>query len=165
VPALVQFANVGKTTLAVDINAVQTTIEVANADSFPDLNTAIGEIFYLALESIESGAIEVCTVTDIDKGTKLLTVVRGVGGTVSVPFVTGDLAENRVTKSTLEAFVQRTEDFGGGGGSSRIPVSETPPTNPEEGDQWYDSATGLVGVWVVGTNPAWVSDALLLNPE
>lgn len=46
----------------------------------------------------------------------------------------------------------------GGAGSSVI-ISDTPPLNPEEGDQWFDSKRGLLCVWYNDADGSqWVSD-------
>jgi lysophospholipase L1-like esterase len=53
---------------------------------------------------------------------------------------------------------------GGNGGGASVTISATPPADPDEGDQWYDSETGSLAVWdgtvwVGQSNPA-VSSAI-----
>lgn len=102
------FQNNASALLAASINTVETSIQVAAGfgASFP--SPTGGQYFYLTLED-NTGAIEVvqCTARAAD----ILTVVRGQEGTTGQAFsLTVTRCELRLTKATMEGFVQTSGD-------------------------------------------------------
>jgi hypothetical protein len=91
----------------------------------------------------------------VDKDFKIkngLVVVNGgtFGGTVTVASPT--LAEHAATKEYVDNAT----------GSPSIPVSDTTPSSPANGDLWFDSVTQRVHVYYNGT---WAAIATLADAE
>ncbi len=95
------FSNNGATTLAVAVNALDTTITVVDASKFP-----VGE-FKVTLETVDRSKNEIVLVTDVVGN--VLTVVRAQEGTVATDFPVDAKVENRVTAEWLNA-LQTTVD-------------------------------------------------------
>ena len=87
------FSNNGATTLAVAVNALDTTITVVDASKFP-----VGE-FKVTLETIDRSKNEIVLVTGVVGN--VLTVVRAQEGTVATDFPVDAKVENRVTAEWL----------------------------------------------------------------
>lgn len=103
------FANNASSLLAASIDDVDTTIQVSSGFGtlYPDPSTS--DWFLVALENAD-GDIEICRCTA--RTGDLLTVTRGQEGTVAQSWTNGQArVECRVTKETLEQFIQRTGDF------------------------------------------------------
>jgi hypothetical protein len=103
--ALVVFENNSNGTLLAAIDDSQTTITLAGGQgaNFPD--PAVDEIFYITLQNYAAQIVEICRVTD--RVGDVLTVVRGVDGTVPLAWPVADTAiQLRLTKETIERFVQ-----------------------------------------------------------
>jgi hypothetical protein len=50
------------------------------------------------------------------------------------------------------------DTISGGGGGSSVTVSDTAPTSPSDGDQWFDSADGSLSVYYNdGSSSQWIS--------
>jgi len=94
----VQFKNNSFTTLAVSIDADDTTVVVAEGTGASLPTIGVGEYFYATLTNT-AGDMEIIKVTARTDDT--LTVERGAEGTTGVPFVAGSLLENRFTAQTL----------------------------------------------------------------
>jgi hypothetical protein len=61
------------------------------------------------------------------------------------------------TYNATKGYWVSTESSGGGGGSS-VTVSDTAPTSPSDGDQWFDSADGSLSVYYNdGSSSQWIS--------
>ena len=101
-----QFSNKGASTLAVLVQPTDVIIEVVDASSYPTLSGS--EYFLMVLETLDVSQFEVVRVINVTGN--ILDVVRGVGGTIAGAFAVGDRAENRLTKTTLEEFIQRSGD-------------------------------------------------------
>ena len=95
------FSNNGATTLAVAVNALDTTITVVDASKFP-----VGE-FKVTLETVDRSKNEIVLVTGVVGN--VLTVVRAQEGTVATDFPVDAKVENRVTAEWLNA-LQTTVD-------------------------------------------------------
>lgn len=87
------FSNNGATTLAVAVNALDTTITVVDASKFP-----VGE-FKVTLETVDRSKNEIVLVTGV--AGNVLTVVRAQEGTTANTFSIGDKVENRLTAEWL----------------------------------------------------------------
>lgn len=94
----VQFKNNSFTTLAVTIDADDTTVVVAEGTGVNLPAIGVGEYFYATLTNV-AGDMEIIKVTARTDDT--LTVERGAEGTTGVPFLAGSLIENRFTAKTL----------------------------------------------------------------
>ena len=95
------FSNNGATTLAVAVNALDTTITVVDASKFP-----VGE-FKVTLETVDRSKNEIVLVTGVVGN--VLTVVRAQEGAVATDFPVDAKVENRVTAEWLNA-LQTTVD-------------------------------------------------------
>ena len=95
------FSNNGATTLAVAVNALDTTITVVDASKFP-----VGE-FKVTLETVDRSKNEIVLVTEVVGNA--LTVVRAQEGTVATDFPVDAKVENRVTAEWLNT-LQTTVD-------------------------------------------------------
>lgn len=102
------FSNNGATTLAVAVNALDTTITVVDASKFP-----VGE-FKVTLETVDRSKNEIVLVTGVVGN--VLTVVRAQEGTVATDFPVDAKVENRVTaewlntlQTTVDGMVDDTE--------------------------------------------------------
>ena len=87
------FSNNGATTLAVAVNALDTTITVVDASKFP-----VGE-FKVTLETVDRSKNEIVLVTGV--AGNVLTVARAQEGTIASTFSAGDKVENRITAEWL----------------------------------------------------------------
>lgn len=104
---IIVFENNSNAILASDIDDTQTTITLfaGQGANFPSI-TAPNEIFFITLQNYAAQLIEICRVTD--RVSDVLTVVRGQDGTTAKAWAVADTAiQLRVTKETLEAFVQQ----------------------------------------------------------
>lgn len=93
--------------LAADINNATTTITMVagQGNNFPSI-TAPDEIFFITLQNYAAQLVEICRVTD--RAGDVFTVDRGQDGTTAKTWAAADTAiQLRVTKETLEAFVQQ----------------------------------------------------------
>ncbi len=93
----ITLTNNAHTTLAANISSIDTTIEVADASSFPALGAS--DYFNMTIEST-SGTYEIVRVTQISGTT--FTVTRGQENTIAVPFNIGARVELRITVQNLE---------------------------------------------------------------
>jgi len=112
--ALIVFENNSNGTLAADINDTQTTITLVggHGNNFPSI-TAPDEIFFITLQNYAAQLIEICRVTD--RMGDVLTVTRGQDGTTPQSWAAATTAlQLRVTKETLEAFVQKATSLTAG---------------------------------------------------
>jgi hypothetical protein len=101
-----RFSNKGASTLSIAVQPTDVLLEVVDASSYPTLSGS--EYFLMVLETLDVSQFEVVRVTNVTGN--ILDVVRGVGGTIAGTFAIGDRAENRLTKTTLEEFIQRSGD-------------------------------------------------------
>lgn len=101
-----QYANKGSASVAVQVFPTDLTIELDDVSTLPVITG--NQYFYLVLELIDLSVFEVVKVTDVTGTT--LTVQRAQGGTTAEAFPVGSRAENRVTKSTLDEFLQKGSD-------------------------------------------------------
>jgi hypothetical protein len=76
-----RWANLAAAVAAVDT----TTFTVVDSKVF-----VIGDMFCIPRAASSSVAPEVCRVTDVNRGTNVITVVRGVGGTTASTYSSGD---------------------------------------------------------------------------
>lgn len=107
----IQFANKGASLLAAPVAPGDTVITVFDASTYPPI---VGtEYFYMVLEAIDLTSFEVVKVTLVVGNT--VTIERAQGGTLAGAFAIGDYAENRITKTTLDEFLQREADTIDGG--------------------------------------------------
>lgn len=102
-----QYANKGATTLAIDVLPSDLVVNVVDSSSLPVID-GITQYFYMVLERADVSEFEVVKVTLVVGNA--LTVQRAQGGTLANNFFIGDRAENRVTKSTLDEFLQKGSD-------------------------------------------------------
>ena len=108
--ARIQFANQGASYLAAPVVPSDTVITVVSDATFPPIDTNKGESFFLVLEAEDLSHYEVCRCTAWAPGSNTFTVTRGVGGTQPASFAANDFCQNRLNKSALEDFIQRTGD-------------------------------------------------------
>ncbi len=104
---LIVFENNSNGILASDINDTQTTITMVTGQgaNFPSI-TAPNEIFFITLQNYAAQLVEICRVTD--RAGDVFTVVRGQDGTLAQSWAAATTAiQLRVTRETLEAFVQK----------------------------------------------------------
>jgi hypothetical protein len=104
---LIVFENNSNGMLAADINNATTTITMVagQGNNFPSI-TAPDEIFFITLQNYAAQLVEICRVTD--RAGDVFTVDRGQDGTTAKTWAAADTAiQLRVTKETLEAFVQQ----------------------------------------------------------
>lgn len=103
------FSNNASGMLAASIDDVDTVIQVASGFGALFPSPGAGQFFLVSLEN-EDGDIEICRCTG--RASDLLTVVRGQEGTAAQSWTNGQArVENRLTKETLEEFIQRSGDF------------------------------------------------------
>jgi len=103
---LIVFENNSNAILAADIDDTTTTITMvaSHGDNFPSI-TAPDEIFFITLQNYAAQLVEICRVTN--RVADVFTVVRGQDGTTAKSWISSTTAvQLRVTKETLEAFVQ-----------------------------------------------------------
>ena len=155
-----KFANQGTSFLAADVADTDLDLVVDDASSFPVI--AVGEYFYVVLEKLDRTAFEVCKVTSVALGTNTLTVERAQGGTVAQAFAIGDYVENRVTKSTLDEFIQRDGDVVPGGMVFNGDLEFNGDVNFNKVARFFDSAEVVDGELRV-KNAAGVVVATLRN--
>lgn len=108
---LIVFENNSNAILAADIDNVTTTITVSPGQgaNFPSI-TAPNEIFFITLHNYVAQLVEICRVTD--RVGDVFTVLRGQDGTSGRNWAVADTAiQLRVTRETLEAFVQSTQTW------------------------------------------------------
>ncbi len=105
-----KFANNASSTLATDLLAANTTLQVAAAagDLFPVISPAADDDFFLLTIENALGKLEVVKCTLRNSATDTMTIVRGQESTAASDFISGDRVEIRLTKSTLEGFLQRS---------------------------------------------------------
>lgn len=104
---LIVFENNSNGMLVADINNATTTITMVagQGNNFPSI-TAPDEIFFITLQNYAAQLVEICRVTD--RAGDVFTVDRGQDGTTAKAWTAADTAiQLRVTKETLEAFVQQ----------------------------------------------------------
>jgi len=104
---LIVFENNSNGLLAADIDDVTTTITLlaGHGTNFPSV-TAPDEIFFITLQNYAAQLVEICRVTD--RVADVFTVLRGQDGTTAKAWATAStVVQLRVTKETLEAFVQQ----------------------------------------------------------
>ena len=104
---LIVFENNSNATLSVGIDDTTTTITVGGSQgaNFPD-PTSPDEIFFITLQNYAAQLVEICRVTD--RVADVFTVVRGQDGTTAKSWAVADtIIQLRVTKETLESFVQQ----------------------------------------------------------
>ena len=112
--ALIVFENNSNGTLSADIDNTQTSIVLSSGQgaNFPSI-TAPDEIFFITLQNYAAQLIEICRVTNRTGDT--LTVQRGQDGTIGRPWTAATTAiQLRVTKETLETFVQKATALNAG---------------------------------------------------
>jgi hypothetical protein len=108
---LIVFENNSNAILAADIDNVTTAITVSPGQgaNFPSI-TAPNEIFFITLQNYAAQLVEICRVTD--RVGDVFTVLRGQDGTSGRNWVVADTAiQSRVTKETLEAFIQSPQTW------------------------------------------------------
>ena len=104
---LIVFENNSNALLSAGIDDVTTTITVVGGHgaNFPSI-TSPDEIFFITLQNYTAQLVEICRVTD--RVADVFTVLRGQDGTTAKAWATADtVVQLRVTKETLEAFVQQ----------------------------------------------------------
>lgn len=97
------FKNLAKTYLSSNITSITTSITVYDGTQLPDI-TAPDEYFYATIYNDTDG-IEIIKVTN--KVGNVLTVERGVDGTISRPFNVDSPIEQRLTAETMREFQER----------------------------------------------------------
>ena len=108
---LIVFENNSNAILSVGIDNATTTITVASGQgaNFPSI-TAPNEIFFITLHNYAAQLVEICRVTD--RVGDVFTVLRGQDGTSGLNWAVADtVIQSRVTKETLEAFVQSPQTW------------------------------------------------------
>jgi len=108
---LIIFENNSNGTLATSIDNVTTSISLVAGQgaNFPSV-TAPNEIFFITLHNYAAQLVEICRVTD--RVGDALTVLRGQDGTTGLNWAVADTAiQSRVTKETLEAFIQSPQTW------------------------------------------------------
>jgi hypothetical protein len=77
--------------------------------------------------------------------------------TTGAPGTSASVNNSGTTSAAVFDFVIPRGADGAGSGSS-MTVSDTPPTSPAAGSQWFDSAKGVTYVWYAdGTSGQWVA--------
>jgi len=107
----VKFSNNASTTLNGAISASATSIVVTDVSEFPALSS--GDHTYLTLANAVGTKIEIIKVTNINIGTKTLTVVRGQDNTSGLAFDSGDICELRMTAALLNDAASQNDDPAG----------------------------------------------------
>lgn len=133
------FANNASSTLAsgIDDDDLILQVETGTGALFP--SPSGGDYFIVTMQNA-NGDIERMHCTS--RTTDLLTVTRGEEGTAAQTWVTGDRVENRLSKETLEAFLQKT----GGAMSGDINLATNEIQNAE-----LTGTTVITGGKTVGT--------------
>lgn len=99
------FANNASSTLASSIDDDDTVLQVETGTGALYPSPSGGDYFIVTMQNA-NGDIERMHCTS--RTTDLLTITRGEEGTAAQTWVTGDRVENRISKETLESFLQKT---------------------------------------------------------
>jgi len=103
---LIVFENNSNGILASDIDDVTTTLTMVagQGNNFPTIG--VDEIFFITLHNYAAQLVEICRVTN--RVADVFTVLRGQDGTTAKAWTASTtVVQLRVTKETLEAFVQQ----------------------------------------------------------
>ncbi len=107
----VKFSNNASTTLNGAISSSATSIVVDDVSEFPTLTGA--DYTYLTLADAIGSKIEIIKVTNINSGSKTLTVVRAQDNTSALAFDSGDICELRMTAALLNDASSQNDDAAG----------------------------------------------------
>lgn len=113
--AQIKFANNVSTQLAKPITKDSTTIEVRSLTlglTWPEL-TSQGDYFLIVIDDLDTSRWEIlkCTNVEIRSNGTVLTVERGLEGTVAADFNAGAVVENRLTAGTINNFATGLPDI------------------------------------------------------
>jgi hypothetical protein len=106
---MLHYTNNATTTLSIQVQAADTTINVASTAKFPQgVDFGGGDYFFVTLYNALSKDIEICKVTGMTP--VAFTVVRGQDGTLATDFdLVGTVVERRAVAHDYENFVQTEE--------------------------------------------------------
>lgn len=149
-----QFANNATASLASGITNVATSLTVAIGKGALFPTPAGADNFQCTLVRASDGAIEIVTVTA--KSTDTFTITRAQEGTAAIAFVAGDKFELRVTKSVLDALVQKD-----GSGNATIGGTMTAASFSGAGTGLTGTASSLTAGAV--TNGVYTTSSVLVD--
>lgn len=111
-----QFSNEASGLLAAILGPGTGTVQLqpGQGDLFPVVAIGSDDYFMVTIEDV-NGVSEICRCNRRDSGSDLLYIDRAQEGTSQGFFVAGSRCELRLTKGTMDNFVQRDDDILDGG--------------------------------------------------
>lgn len=93
-------------------------------------------------------------------GSQLTNIISGVGirtsgGTVGTGVTLLDLRGAGISTVTVSSGIATINVTGGGGGGTQLSISTVAPSNPTDGQLWWDSDDGNTYIWYASQN-VWV---------